>query len=142
MSPTDPRSQLVLHMNWKGQTLPILLGGLPSKNKLAAGADTDPKKWSSLDQPSHDKIVAASPLAQILRNNYRTPTFLVHGTADDLIPWQQTQRVHDALVSKGVPAEVLIREGAVHLFDLYRDQDGTAWEAVRKGYEFLFEKVG
>lgn len=32
---TDPRCRIVLHINWKAQTLPVILGGLPSKSKAA-----------------------------------------------------------------------------------------------------------
>lgn len=141
MSTSDPRSRIALHMNWKGQALPVLLNGLPSKSTLSESESTS-RKWLSLSMPENDKIVAASPYSQITRGNYRTPTFLVHGTEDDLIPWQQTQDTHDALVEKGVPAGVEIVEGAVHLFDLYRDPDGRYWQAVKKGYEFLLQHVG
>lgn len=138
MSLSDPRSRIALHMNWKGQALPVLLGGLPSKGKVA---DADAQKWLSLDQPAHEQIISISPYAQVIRGNYRTPTFLIHGTEDDLIPWQQTQKVYDALISQGVPAGVAILEGAPHLFDLYRDGDGKGWQAIREGYQFLFSHL-
>lgn len=119
MSVSDPRSRIVLHMNWHGQTLPVLLHGLPSRTAKVTGVE-----MRSMDQPSQEEIISISPLAQILRGNYRTPTFLVHGTRDDLIPWQQSQTTYAALTSKGVRAGIKILEGAVHLFDLHRDPDG------------------
>lgn len=134
MSPRDPRSRIALHMNWKGQTLPILLGGLPRK------ADTyyNGKDWHSLPQPSVEEIASISPFAQIFRGRYRTPTFLVHGTEDDLIPWEQTKKVHEALVGRGVLAGCAVVQGAPHLFDLGPDTDRKRWEAIEKGYRFLF----
>ena len=120
MSLSDPRSRIALHMNWKGQALPVLLNGLPSKKKLpdaSAGASTT--NWLDLPQPSMDRVRAVSPYAQIVEGNYRVPTFLIHGTRDDLVPWEQSVRTRDALVSRGVRAVVAIVDNAVHLFDLY-----------------------
>ncbi|KAI9864364.1 MAG: Type I Iterative PKS [Trichoglossum hirsutum] len=137
MSPSDPRSRIVLHMNWKGQTLPILLGGLSNESNITSSSSSS----QLLAQPSTDEIVPISPFAQIVRGNYRTPTYLVHGMEDDLIPWQQTQQVFNALVSIGVPTGVTIVKDAVHLFDLYSDPDGKGWRAVQEGYEFLFSRL-
>ncbi|KAL6719406.1 hypothetical protein ACLMJK_003646 [Lecanora helva] len=137
MSPSDSRSRIVLHMNWKGQALPVLVNGLPSK------ASSVPEKrdyYANLPQPNEDQIASISPLEQVRRGRYRTPTYLVHGTKDDLIPWQQSQEFADALKAQGVPAGIEIVEGKVHLFDLYRDADGKGWESVQKGYEFCFQQ--
>lgn len=136
MSLSDPRSRIVLHMNWHGQTVPVLLHGLPSRKKKSAGVEME--SWRSIDQPSQEEKISIRPLAQVLRGSYRTPTFLVHGTRDDLIPWQQSQMTYAALTSKGIHAGINILEGAVHLFDLYRDHDGKGWRAVQEGYDFLF----
>lgn len=138
MSPSDPRSRIILHMNWKGQTLPVLLNGLPSKS--AAVSQTRNTDYANLAQPGDEQIASISPLAHVQRNTYRIPTYLIHGTRDDLIPWQQSQDFRDALQAKGVQAELGVVEGRVHLFDLYRDPDGRGWEIVRKGYEFCFEQ--
>ncbi len=143
MSPSDPRSRIALHMNWKGQALPVLLGGLPSKSRLSATeTDTQHAKWQSLPQPDAAKIAAICPYTQITQGNYRVPTYFIHGTQDDLIPWQQTQRTWNTLGEQGVMAGGEIVEGAVHLFDLYGDRDGKNWEVVKRGYEFLFVRGG
>lgn len=43
---TDARCRIVLHINWKAQTLPVITGGLPSKKKASQLADgTD---WNAL----------------------------------------------------------------------------------------------
>ena len=138
MSLSDPRSRIILHMNWKGQTLPILLNGLPSK----AFAATFPKStdYANLPQPSEEQIAFINPLAQVRNGAYRTPTYLIHGTKDDLVPWQQSQQFADALRGRGVQVGAEVVEGKVHLFDLYRDADGSGWESVKKGYEFVFEQ--
>lgn len=136
MSSTDPRSRIVLHMNWKGQALPILLGGLPSKKDIGNEAAAA-KKWHALAQPPQSEIASISPYAQIICLAYRTPTFLIHGTRDDLIPWEQTKRTHDALVERGIRSGCVILDDAVHLFDLYVDPTGKGFEAVEEGYRFL-----
>jgi acetyl esterase/lipase len=126
-------------MNWKGQALPIFAGGLPSKSQVG---EDDAKKWQHLPQPASEKVVAMSPYAQIVRGSYRTPTFLIHGTLDDLIPWQESQRVHYALADVGVRTGLAIVRDRQHLFDLHRDgADGAGWQAVRAGYEFLFDVI-
>ena len=139
MSPSDPRSRIALHMNWKGQALPVLLNGLPSVAQ--ANSKSDGTDWKCLPMPPLEKIVAVSPYAQVLRGNYCTPTFLVHGTADDLIPWRQSREFCDELLGKGVRAGIAVPDGRRHLFDLYRDADGVGWAAVMAGYEFLFAHV-
>ncbi|GAP87780.1 putative thiolase-like protein [Rosellinia necatrix] len=132
---TDPRCRIVLHINWKAQTLPVIIGGLPSREK--AGNHSDVKDWNALPQPSLDEIVAVSPLAQIRRGNYQTPTFLVHGTADDLIPWQQSRDTHDAMVERHITSQLALVEGAPHICDLSSDPDSEGWKAAMRGYEFL-----
>lgn len=129
---TDARCRLILHINWKAQTLPLLLGGLPPR------ARADPRvDWSRLPQPDGEAIRAVSPRAHIGRGAYRTPTFLVHGTADDLIPWQQTQATYAALVDAGVEAGLALVDGAPHICDQSSDPASDGWQAARRGYEFL-----
>ena len=131
LAPSDARSRICLNMNWNGQTLPLLLNDLRH-------AKQDPRA-RDLTLPSKESIRSVSPLAQIRDEAYRTPTFIVHGTRDDLIPWQQAQRTYEALRERGVPAEIRLVQGAVHLFDIGKGlkRDGEAERAVREGYEFL-----
>lgn len=142
MSLQDPRSRIVLHMNWEGQALPILLNGLSSKSSLAAHDSKTEKEYLSLPQPSRERIVSISPASQIRLGNYKVPTYLIYGTEDDLIPWQQMQDTYQALVDQGVEAELSILEGAVHLFDLTKNNRASKeWKTVLDGYEFLFRKL-
>lgn len=127
-------------MNWKGQTLPIVLSGLPSKLALDSQKKITNINYAILPQPSDKQIESISSLFQVQNNTYRTPKYLIHGTKDDLIPWQQSQEFRDALKAKGVPVGLRVVEGKAHLFDLYRDPDGTGWEVVRSGYKFCFEQ--
>ncbi|KAF2275385.1 putative polyketide synthase [Westerdykella ornata] len=129
---TDPRCRIVLHINWKAQTLPIIAGGLPSKKEAVPGVN-----YNALPQPSKEQIQRISPRAQIGRGNYKTPTFIIHGTCDELIPWQQSQGTYEALVEQGVDAELVLVEGAPHITDLSSDPDSEGWKAVLRGYDFI-----
>ncbi|KAL3462245.1 hypothetical protein BJX64DRAFT_288576 [Aspergillus heterothallicus] len=138
MAPQDPRSRIVLHMNWKGQFMPVLLRGLPPAGSVS---DAEAAALMNQPQPPREEIQRASPYAQITKGVYRTPTFIIHGTEDDLIPYTQSVRTIEALQAQGVKAGIRAPKGKIHLFDMYRDADGSSWEAVRKGYEFLEEVV-
>lgn len=145
MSMRDARSRIALHMNWKGQALPTLLDGLPSKKQLEAGEwkGDSVDDWKQRPIPDAERIRAVSPYAQIKAGNYQVPTFLVHGTKDDLIPWEHSQRIRDALLERGVDAGLSVPQGALHLFDLYREGDrGEQARAVLEGYDFLCPYVG
>lgn len=137
MTPKDARSRLVLHMNWKGQTLPVLFRGLPNAN----GAISTPGALLQQDQPPKEDVVRASPYAQIVRGTYKSPTHIIFGTNDDLIPWQQAQRTADALRDAGVESGLTLVPGGPHLFDIYSDKDGKRWAAVLEGYQFLFDRL-
>ena len=139
MAPKDPRSRVVLHMNWPGQTLPVLFRGLPSGSKVSGQAAAD---FNRLEQPSREDIIQASPYAQILQGNYKSPTHIVFGTKDDLIPLEQAQRTVDAMRDAGIASGITVAPGQPHLFDLYRDPDGKRWGYVVEGYKFLLQRLG
>ncbi|KAF1964890.1 hypothetical protein BU23DRAFT_604520 [Bimuria novae-zelandiae CBS 107.79] len=132
MAKSDPRSRIVLHMNWYGQTLHVLINGLKGKKARRNGP-------LQLPQPTTAQIQAISPLAQIRKGMYQTPTYIVHPTDDDLIPWQQAQRTADELRNRGVRSEVRIVKNAIHLFDLYPRYDANeeATSAVADGLNTL-----
>ena len=98
--------------------------------------------WTALPQPPLVEIVRCSALAQVKRGNYKTPTFLVHGTADELIPWQQSRRIWRELVDQGISAGLALVEGAPHICDMSSDPEFPGWKAVLQGYQFLAGEVG
>lgn len=131
MAPTDPRSRLALYMNWNGRTLHVLLNGLDARSKEAP------------TEPTAAEIKAVSPLAHVRGGTYRTPTFIVHPREDDLIPWQQAQRMREALQDNGVHSQTHIVDGVPHLFDLYRENQKKEdlQKVIHQGYEFLLSHV-
>ncbi|RDW62493.1 hypothetical protein BP5796_10795 [Coleophoma crateriformis] len=126
----DPRSRIILHMDWEDKSLPVLINGL---RRTGANSVTNPPF------PSVEQIQAISPLAQIRAGNYRTPTFLVHGTRDDFVPWQASQRSYGALRKRGVPIALVILTDGLRVFDLYPaiKRNPAAVKEVNDGYEFL-----
>ena len=45
------------------------------------------------------------------------PTMLIHGTGDELVPWQASRKMFDALSRAGAPVELHLLEGLPHAFD-------------------------
>ena len=139
MAPENARSRIALHMNWKGQTVPMLLNGMKRTPQNITSQNN-----IKFPTPTWEQITLISPFAQILLGSYKTPTFLIHGTSDDLIPWQQSQKTYKALLQNGVEAKLSIIPDAVHLFDIYHSlkEDDAASQAVMNGYRFLCAHVG
>ncbi|KAJ5598872.1 ketoacyl-synt-domain-containing protein [Penicillium hordei] len=139
MAPKDPRSRVLLHMNWHGQTLPVLFRGLPAGPSVPQQVAS---AFNRLQQPPKEDVIQASPYAQILQGNYKSPTHIVFGTSDDLIPWEQAQRTVAAMKDAGIESGLTIAPGEPHLFDLYRDPNGCRWGYVMEGYNFLLQILG
>jgi acetyl esterase/lipase len=152
MSTSDPRARIPLHMNWTAQTLPILLSATTSHQKAlrrkkeeAAAVPLAPLNGHSrLAFPTKAEIAPISPRAQIVSGAYRAPTYIIHGTADDFIPWKESQDTYAALVERGIPAGLSIVEGGGHIFEMrgIPKGDPAVGRAVLDGYRFLLERVG
>ena len=61
-------------------------------------------------------FAAMSPMAQV--TSVRTPTLIVHGTADVRCPIGQAEQWHTALRERGVPTRMVLYPDASHLFIL------------------------
>lgn len=139
----DPRWRIVAHMNWAAQMVPILTQGLPSRSQATSTAKNNHRQWAHLPWPTPAEIRAISPRAQIDAGAYRVPTFMVHGTLDDLIPARQTADTVAALAARGVDAQAAVVDGIGHGFDLAPGADprGEGWGAVERAYEFVSRYV-
>jgi acetyl esterase/lipase len=61
-------------------------------------------------------VRAASPLHHAA--HVRAPVLLIHGTADAVVSYRESARMHDALVAGGKPSALLLLEGAPHAFQI------------------------
>jgi acetyl esterase/lipase len=73
----------------------------------------------------------ASPVTHVTPD--APPFLLVHGTADWLVPYAQSEQLHAALTAAGVSSTLVPVEGAEHIFDGHDDVDGL----VRLTVEYL-----
>ncbi|KAI9661722.1 MAG: Type I Iterative PKS [Bathelium mastoideum] len=144
MTVRDPRWRIVIHYNWKSQLVPVLVSGLPSRAKANSDTlNTDRTSWDALPMPATEHIQAVSPYAHIVQGHYRTPTFIVHGDRDELIPWQQSRDTIEALRNQGIEAGFVTPRGAGHAFDLWPEEDpqATGWAAVQEAYDFVCRHI-
>ncbi len=58
----------------------------------------------------------ASPVAHAAHAT--APVLLIHGTADALVSWHESERMHAALEAAGKSSELLLLEGAPHAFQV------------------------
>lgn len=65
-------------------------------------------------QQNKDKCAAANPITYVAKNN--SPFLIMHGNKDDIVPYQQSELLRDALQRAGVPVTFKIVEGAGHGF--------------------------
>lgn len=141
----------------EGNGLPLLLNGLPkrthdkdadendeddeeSESDSDDSDDSDDDSWTQT--PNADRIAAISPLAQVRRGTYKVPTFVIHGTNDEIVPYSSAVVFVDALHAAGVEAQLLTVQGARHIHDVSLKPGSTRWdETVLPGYEFLFRHL-
>lgn len=129
VKPGDPRSELVLSLFKEGNGLPLLLNGISD--------DGDWNRYLNTAQ-----VAAISPLAQVRNGTYKTPTFVVHGNKDEIVPYETAVRFVKEMREQGVECGFLTVEGAKHIHDLKLKPGTTSWEAeVAPGYEFLLRKL-
>ncbi|QSZ37813.1 hypothetical protein DSL72_008913 [Monilinia vaccinii-corymbosi] len=124
--PGDPRSELVLSLFKEGNGLNLMLNGISDDN------------WQRKPDPS--RIAAISPMAQLRSGRYNTPTFLIHGENDEIVPYHAAKAFTTALREYGVPSGFLGVPGVKHIHDLGLKPGMEEWkQGVEPGYEFLFE---
>ena len=78
---------------------------------------------------------AASPITYV--TPAAPPFLLVHGTADAVVPYLQSEALARALTEAGVPVRLVPIEGADHIFNGHDDIDGV----VRLSVDYLAEAL-
>lgn len=96
------------------------LSGLPEKSHFVG------------DDP--DILEKMSPLLMLGERDSQVPVLLLHGTADKLVPYQQSVELYQALHSEGIPAELVAVQDA--------DHEGDFWsQAVHDKIIAFFDKT-
>ena len=132
LRPGDPRSELVLSLFKEGNGLPMLLNGLRPANN---------KPWST--PPLSHLVASISPISQLRLGAYTTPTFLIHATGDEIVPYHTAVAFAGALQERGVRGGLATVKGSRHIHDLKtKEGDQDWWSGVGVGYNFLFKELG
>lgn len=130
VKPGDPRSELVLALVKEKNGVALLLDGIPT--------DGD-----TLEAPKPERVAAISPLVQVQMGNYHTPTFVIIGDEDEIVPFHTSVNFVNALQKQGIKNGFIPVPGQRHIYDLSLSPGMTKWDDwVAPGYQFLFDILG
>jgi acetyl esterase/lipase len=96
---------------------------VPPEDQLVGGQDAEAR-------------AAASPISYVTPE--APPFLLVHGAADAVVPYSQSELLEAALTEAGVPVRLIRIEGADHIFDGHDDIDSV----VRISIDYLADALG
>jgi acetyl esterase/lipase len=113
--------------------------GAQARPDAVARAD-DPGSREALllgDQPADapDKATAASPLTYVHRDS--PPFLLVHGTEDRFVPVTQSTTFAEALKGAGAAVELLLIEGADHMWSLPDNSPAAVQQSTAATIDFF-----
>jgi acetyl esterase/lipase len=67
------------------------------------------------------------------------PTYIIHGTSDEVAPFGNAERFMAEMQEKGIQCEFLALKGVGHIHDVGMRPGMAGWEeGVTPGYAFLF----
>ncbi|WP_050056878.1 alpha/beta hydrolase [Pseudarthrobacter siccitolerans] len=130
-------------------TVAAVAAWYPPTDLLHMGAQRLPNAIASADDPGSrealllgaqpaqapDKAAAASPLTYA--GNHAPPFFLAHGTADRFVPPAQSATLAAALEAAGADVELLLIEGADHMWQLPGQDPAAAAKAADATLDFF-----
>lgn len=101
----------------------------------------DPTEWLQT-KPTQERIASISPMARVRAGEYTTPTFVVHGTSDKVVPFGAALDFVSALRKRNILSGLLAVPGVGHLHDLSLSPGTALWEAqVAPAYNFLLRSL-
>jgi acetyl esterase/lipase len=101
---------------------------------------TPPKAILSFYGPTD--LEPVSPIAQVKDGRYHTPTYIAHGTDDEIVPYDSAVKFVQALRDHSVDCGFLTVDGAKHNYDVDLKSATVNWEAkIAPAYEFLFRRL-
>ncbi|KAI1163974.1 BcPKS16, polyketide synthase [Nemania serpens] len=138
MKANDPRSALVVSLFQSGHGLSLLLN-----NVMEASRDDDAESATSWRAPpAPERVATICPLAHLRAGLYKTPTFIVHGTQDERVPFRSTVDFVNAARERDVECGLLAVPGARHLHDINLVPGTALWEAqVAPAYQFILRSL-
>ena len=96
------------------------------------GMDAKNALYKLFGGPIPDRLELARQASPVTWVGKGAPPFLIiHGTADDIVPFRQSELLRDALKKAGVPVELVTIAGAAH-------GDGKFWEGKPWEKEAVF----
>jgi acetyl esterase/lipase len=85
------------------------------------------------NQPKEKLIEAVTKISPARQVTKSAPPFLLfHGTADPMVPLQQSQALHSALQKEGIPSTLIIKEGGGHPWPTIHEEVQVAADWLRK----------
>jgi acetyl esterase/lipase len=133
-----PSSAVDVVVDWYGpadlSTMPRATLPPPVAAKLPPELRVPPEDQltSGLEGPALDD---ASPITHVTPD--APPFLLVHGTADWLVPYAQSEQLHAALTAAGAECRLVPVDGAQHIFDGHDDIDAL----VRLSVDYLVKAL-
>lgn len=102
--------------------------------------DGVPSSGDTLGIPDLERVAAISPITQVKNGKYRTPTFLIIGEEDEIVPFHTAVNFSKALENQGIKTGFISVPGAKHIHDLKLAPGFAGWNKwVLPGYKFLSE---
>ena len=112
----DQSSRVTCVVDYFGPTNMLTMGDFPSKMAHNAADSPESRLIGGAVQENKDKARSASPVTYVTSDD--APMFIAHGTADPLVPYNQTETFAAALGKSKVPVYVeTIEEGGHGGFD-------------------------
>jgi len=108
----DQTSRVTCVADFFGPTNLLTMGDFPSTMKHNAADSPESELIGGAVQEHQDKARSASPFFHVSRDD--APVFIAHGTADPLVPFNQTEIFETALKQAGVPVYVQVIEEGGH----------------------------
>jgi acetyl esterase/lipase len=105
-------SRVTCVVNWFGPTDMLTIGKYPSRLKHDAADSPESKLLGGAIHKNEPAARNASPVTHASKGD--SPVLTMHGTEDMTVPFNQGQRIHDALTKAGVPSIFVKMIGAGH----------------------------